>query len=86
MIAAILFQTYENRGWGKIQLPIVEELVEEMKQQATIAKVNIDNEPDLAAEFGVMSIPTLLVFKDGQLVDKMVGLQSKDVLKQKLEQ
>jgi thioredoxin 1 len=57
-----------------------------MNQRAIIAKVNIDNEPELASEYGVMSIPTLLVFKDGKMVDKMVGLQSKAVLKQKLQQ
>lgn len=73
-------------GPCKIQLPIVDELSEEVNQKATVAKVNIDNEPELASEYGVMSIPTLLVFKDGKMVDKMVGLQSKEVLKKKLEQ
>ncbi|MCY9669628.1 thioredoxin [Paenibacillus alginolyticus] len=73
-------------GPCKIQLPIVEELSDEMSDQATIAKVNIDNEPELASEYGVMNIPTLLVFKDGKMIDKMVGLQSKEVLKKKLQQ
>ncbi|MBN2980772.1 MULTISPECIES: thioredoxin [Cohnella] len=72
-------------GPCKMQLPIVEELSEELKGQATIAKVNVDEEPELASKFGVMSIPTLILFKDGQPVDKLVGLQSKDALKAKIQ-
>ncbi|TFE28932.1 thioredoxin [Cohnella luojiensis] len=72
-------------GPCKIQLPIVEELSEELKGTATIAKVNVDEEPELASQFGVMSIPTLILFKDGQPVDKLVGLQSKESLKAKLQ-
>jgi len=67
-----------------MQLPIVEELAGELAGQATIAKINVDEEPELASQFGVMSIPTLILFKDGQPVDKMVGLQSKDALKNKI--
>ncbi|TVX97139.1 thioredoxin [Cohnella terricola] len=72
-------------GPCKMQLPIVEELSEELKGTATIAKVNVDEEPELASQFGVMSIPTLILFKDGQPVDKLVGLQSKDSLKAKIQ-
>lgn len=72
-------------GPCKMQLPIVEELSEELKGQATIAKVNVDEEPELASQFGVMSIPTLILFKDGQPVDKLVGLQSKDSLRNKIQ-
>ncbi|MFF2912428.1 MULTISPECIES: thioredoxin [Bacillales] len=71
-------------GPCKIQLPIVEELADEMKDQATLAKVNVDDEPELASQFGVRSIPTLLLFKDGQLVDTMVGVNPKSVLKDKI--
>lgn len=71
-------------GPCKMQLPIVEELATELEGQATIAKINVDEEPELASQFGVMSIPTLILFKDGQPVDKMVGLQSKDALKTKI--
>ncbi|MNJ00364.1 Thioredoxin [compost metagenome] len=46
-----------------------------------IAKVNVDENQESASRFGVMSIPTLIVFKDGQPVDKIVGFQSKDALK-----
>ncbi|TJY41860.1 thioredoxin [Cohnella pontilimi] len=72
-------------GPCKMQLPIVEELAEELKGQATIAKVNVDEEPELASQFGVMSIPTLILFKDGQPIDKMVGLQSKAALQSKIQ-
>jgi len=72
-------------GPCKMQLPIVEELSGELEGTATIAKINVDEEPEIASQFGVMSIPTLILFKDGQPVDKMVGLQSKDALKTKIE-
>lgn len=71
-------------GPCKMQLPIVEELSTELQGQAVIGKINVDEEPELASQFGVMSIPTLILFKDGQPVDKMVGLQSKDALKNKI--
>jgi thioredoxin 1 len=72
-------------GPCKMQLPIVEELSSELQGTATIAKVNVDEEPELASQFGVMSIPTLILFKDGQPVDKLVGLQSKESLKAKIQ-
>ncbi|MFX3636395.1 MAG: thioredoxin [Candidatus Pristimantibacillus sp.] len=71
-------------GPCKMQLPIVEELATELEGTAVIAKINVDEQPELASQFGVMSIPTLILFKDGQPVDKMVGLQSKDALKAKI--
>ncbi|WP_276353437.1 thioredoxin [Cohnella caldifontis] len=71
-------------GPCKMQLPIVEELSEELQGKATVAKVNVDEEPELASQFGVMSIPTLILFKDGQPVDKLVGLQSKAALQNKI--
>lgn len=72
-------------GPCKMQLPIVDELATELGNKAVVAKINVDEEPELASQFGVMSIPTLILFKDGQPVDKMVGLQSKDALKSKIE-
>lgn len=72
-------------GPCRMQGPIIDELSEELKGKANIAKVNVDNEPELASQFGVMSIPTLILFKDGQPVDKMVGLQSKAVLQSKIQ-
>ncbi|GAB4404354.1 MAG: thioredoxin [Bacteroidia bacterium] len=53
--------------------PIVEEIASEMEGQAVIGKVDVDQSPSIAEKFRVMSIPTLLIFKDGQVVDKHVG-------------
>ena len=56
--------------------PIVDEVAEE-RTDVKVGKVNVDEQPDLAAEFGVMSIPTLLVFKGGKLVNQAVGARPK---------
>ena len=56
--------------------PIVDEVAEE-RSDVKVGKVNVDEQPDLAAEFGVMSIPTLLVFRDGKLVNQSVGARPK---------
>lgn len=58
-------------------LPILSELQEEYGDAVAIAKVDVDESPELASRFGVMSMPTVLVFKDGQPVDKLVGLRPK---------
>ena len=56
--------------------PIVDEVAEE-RSDIKVGKVNVDEQPDLAAQFGVMSIPTLLVFKNGKLVNQTVGARPK---------
>lgn len=58
--------------------PIVDEVAEEVRDKAKVFKVNIDKEPSLAQEYGVMSIPTLIVFKNGEEVGKSVGVVSKE--------
>ncbi|SDF96302.1 thioredoxin [Paenibacillus sp. cl6col] len=68
-------------GPCKMLAPILDELESEVNGQATVAKVNVDENPESASRFGVMSIPTIIVFKDGQPIDKVVGLNSKDALK-----
>jgi len=65
--------------------PIVEEIAGEYEGQAVIGKVDVDSNPAVAAKFGIRSIPTLLYFKDGQIVDKQVGAVPKAVLSQKLD-
>jgi thioredoxin 1 len=65
--------------------PVVEDLSKEYEGKATIGKLNVDENRDIAAQYGIMSIPTLLFFKDGQLVDKHVGVASKSDLKKKLD-
>ncbi len=64
--------------------PVVEELAGEYEGKAIIAKVNVDENPQVAARYGIRSIPTLLVFKGGEIVDKQVGAVPKSVLAQKL--
>lgn len=64
--------------------PVVEELAGDYDGKAVIAKLNVDENPQTTAKFGVRSIPTLLVFKGGQVVDKQVGAVPKSVLAQKL--
>jgi thioredoxin 1 len=56
-------------------------LDKEIGSKLKIAKVNVDDNPESAGRYGVMSIPTLILFKDGKPVDKVVGFQSKDALK-----
>ena len=65
--------------------PVVEELAGDYEGKAVVAKLNVDENPDVTARFGIRSIPTLLVFKGGQIVDKQVGAVPKSVLAQKLE-
>jgi len=65
--------------------PIVEELANEYDGKAVIAKLNVDENPNTTVRFGVRSIPTLLVFKGGQVVDKQIGAVPKSVLSQKVD-
>jgi len=65
--------------------PIIEELAANYEGKATIAKVNTDEEQDLAVRFGIRSIPSILFFKDGQVVDQMVGAASKQAFAEKLD-
>ncbi len=57
--------------------PIVEEISEEYTDEVLVAKVNVDNNQDLAAKYGVQSIPTILLFKDGKQVDSLIGARPK---------
>ena len=66
--------------------PILDELAGELQAQAKIVKINVDENPVVAGQFGVMSIPTLLLFKNGQKVDQKVGGQAKPQLKAFIEQ
>ncbi|WP_339319021.1 thioredoxin [Paenibacillus sp. FSL R10-2734] len=68
-------------GPCKMIAPILDELSTELGDSVKIAKLNVDENPETASRFGVMSIPTLIFFKDGQPVDKVVGLNSKESLK-----
>ncbi len=65
--------------------PVVEELAGDYEGKAIIGKVDVDSNPNVAAQFGIRSIPTLLFFKGGQIVDKQVGAVPKAVLSKKLD-
>ncbi|MBO6096982.1 MAG: thioredoxin [Bacteroidales bacterium] len=65
--------------------PILDELEEEMKDQITVVKVNVDDADTVAAQYRIMSIPTLLFFKNGQIVDKTVGAMPKATLADKIK-
>lgn len=65
--------------------PILEELGQELSDKLKIAKVNVDECPELAGQFGIRSIPTLLIFKDGTVQQQMVGALNKSALKEKVE-
>jgi len=62
-------------GPCKLQTPILEKVAEAVEGKAAIAKVNVDEHASLAAQFGVRSIPTLLLFKDGEKVQDFIGVQ-----------
>lgn len=73
-------------GPCRMLAPVVEQVSEENADKLTVGKVNVDDCPDLAMKFGVMSIPTLILFKDGQIVDKRVGYQPKNQLDEMIRQ
>ncbi|AXP09121.1 thioredoxin [Campylobacter hepaticus] len=64
--------------------PVIDELANDFDSKAKICKVNTDEQGDLAAQFGVRSIPTLIFFKNGEVVDQLVGAQSKQAISDKL--
>ncbi len=66
--------------------PILTELSDEVGEQVTIAKVNVDDNPDLAMRYNVMSIPTLLVFSGGEVHKRLVGAKGKSQLLQELDE
>lgn len=72
-------------GPCKMLSPILDELAAEFDGQVTIAKVNIDHEPELAQEFSVMSIPTVKIFKNGQEIKTEVGVKPKPFWQQEIK-
>ena len=73
-------------GPCKMLGPVIDGLADELSGKAVVGKVNIDDEPDLADKYGVVTIPTIILFKDGQEVNRLVGVQSKLTLTQMVEQ
>lgn len=67
------------------QSPILEEVASILGDRAIVAKLNVDESPDIAMKYGVASIPTMIIFKGGKEVDRIVGLTPANVLIQKIE-
>ena len=65
--------------------PVISELATEYDGRVTVGKCDVEENEDLAAEFGIRNIPTIIFFKGGQVVDKIVGAQSKTKLQEKFE-
>lgn len=65
-------------GPCRIVAPIMEELAEDFEGKVQVAKVNVDDQGELAAQFRIMSIPTVLIFKNGQVAEKIVGARAKE--------
>lgn len=72
-------------GPCKMMAPVVEQIAEEMGTSAKVCKVNIDEQPELAGEFGVMSIPTFVVLKQGKETGRTVGAQPKEAISKLFE-
>ena len=73
-------------GPCKMLAPVVEELSTEMEGKAKVFKVDVDKSGDIAQKYDIMGVPTVIIFRNGVAVDKIVGFQPKNVLKSKLEQ
>ena len=72
-------------GPCRMVAPVVEELAGEYDGKVNFVKVNVDNNPKIASQYGIMSIPTLMIFKEGKPVDTIVGFRPKDELKKSLD-
>ncbi len=72
-------------GPCRIIAPTIEELAKEYEGKIKVGKLNTDENPDIATRYGIMGIPTIMFFKDGQRVDQIVGVVPKAILKSKLD-
>lgn len=73
-------------GPCKMLSPVIDELSVEMEGKAKVFKIDVDQSGDIAQKYGIMNVPTVIIFKNGEIVDKVVGFNPKEVLKTKLEQ
>ena len=70
----------------KIIAPVVEKLAEELKGKVTVCKCNVDDSPDIATDLAVLNIPTLILFKGGEEVARMIGVNSKEAIEAKIKE
>jgi len=73
-------------GPCRMQSPILEQVAEEFSDKATLVKMNVDENPETSSELGIMSIPTMIIKKDGRILDKLIGVHSKDQVTEVLNQ
>jgi len=73
-------------GPCRMVAPVVEELAEDYDGKVSFVKINVDDSPKIASQYGIMSIPTLMVFKDGKPVANIIGFRPKDELKKSLDE
>lgn len=71
-------------GPCKMVAPVIEQLADEYKDTVKVGKINVDNAPGIAAKYKVMTIPTIMYFKDGEPVHKIVGVERKEVFEEKI--
>ncbi len=64
--------------------PIIEEVADDFEGRAIVGKVDVDNNQQVSVDYGIRNIPTVLIFKNGEVVDKIVGVASKEVISEKL--
>ncbi len=72
-------------GPCRMVAPVVEELAADYEGKATVAKLNVDGNPEVSKKYDIRNIPTLMFFKNGQVVDKIIGATTKNILAKKLE-
>jgi len=72
-------------GPCKLMTPIVDDLSKEYEGRAVVGKLNVDDNPNTPTEYGVLGIPTFLIFKGGELQEKIVGAQTKEKLKARID-
>lgn len=73
-------------GPCRMVAPVVAEIAEEYKGKVKVGKLNTDEEPEIAVRYGIMSIPTLMIFKNGEVVDQIIGAVPKEYLLEKIQQ
>lgn len=71
-------------GPCRMLAPIVEDIAKDFEGKAVVGKVDVDNNQQISMEYGIRNIPTVLIFKNGEVVDKLVGVSPKEVIAQKL--
>ena len=71
-------------GPCRMLAPIVEDIAKDFEGRAVVGKVDVDNNQQVSMEYGIRNIPTVLIFKNGEVVDKLVGVASKEVIAEKL--